>query len=86
METIIYFRRMVHLLTMLRGTMAFLHQQEFKQMDGWPACTPNISCIENLWSWVARKLGEKAKTLTEENFIRNVHEAWNSIYPTRLAA
>lgn len=72
METIGYFSRMVHLLTMLRGTMAFLHQQEFKLMDGWPACTPSIPCIENFWSWVARKLGETGKTLTVENFIQSL--------------
>ena len=66
-----------------KSTMAFIHQQEFKLMDGWPACSPDLSWIENLSSWVERKLRELAETLTEENFAQKLHETWNSI-PTSL--
>lgn len=67
-----------------KSTMAFLHQQEFKLMDGWPAFSPDLSWIENLWSWVERKLREKAEELSEENFIQKLHETWNSIPPSLL--
>ena len=46
-----------------KSTMAFLREQEFRLMDGWPSCSPDLSWIENLWSWVERELRKQSDIL-----------------------
>lgn len=66
-----------------KNTRSFMTKQKFRLMENWPACSPDLSWIENLWSWVERKLREQDDKLTEDNFLSTLQQVWNGI-PSQL--
>lgn len=47
---------------------------------GWPACSPDLNPIENLWGWLARKVyanGRQFETVSELK--EAIREAWSQI-------
>ena len=55
----------------------WLRDQDFETMK-WPAKSPDLSWIENMWGYVAKKLSQRCD-LTEENFTSELMKAWDSI-------
>ena len=58
----------------------WLREQDFQIMK-WPAKSPDLSWIENMWGYVAKQLSQRCD-LTEENFISELMKAWDSIPDT----
>lgn len=55
----------------------WLRQQDFEVMD-WPSKSPDLSWIENMWAYVAKRLSIRPG-LTPENFEQAVKEEWENI-------
>ena len=60
-----------------RVVTAWLKAQKFTVMK-WPAKSPDLSWIENLWGYVAVKLSKRTD-LTKENFMHACQDEWNNI-------
>jgi len=44
----------------------------------WPAKSPDLSWIENMWGYVAKQLSQRWD-LNEENFVSELMKSWDSI-------
>ena len=62
-----------------QSTLQFLRQQPFQLMYPWPALSPDLSWIENLWAWMEKKLRDQQHELTKENFVDTIHNIWNGM-------
>ena len=69
-----------------KATRDFLDNQppEMKVME-WPACSPDLSVIENMWGWLQQQVDELQRTevLTADNFRTHVEVIWNNM-PDRV--
>lgn len=52
-------------------------QEDFKVLQ-WPSKSPDLSWIENVWGWVAKKVNSRPG-LTPENFRQAVQEEWDNM-------
>ena len=52
-------------------------QEDFKVLD-WPAKSPDLSWIENVWGWVAKKVNNRPG-LTKQNFQNALQEEWDNM-------
>ena len=55
-----------------RKTMKWLHDNDIQVLD-WPALSPDLNPMENIWGWVVRKLYANGKQYN------NVEELWKAI-------
>ena len=60
-----------------RVVQQWLLEQDFNVMK-WPAKSPDLSWIENLWAYVTHQL-KRMKELTPQNFEHKLQEAWANI-------
>lgn len=60
-----------------RVVQQWLLEQDFNVMK-WPAKSPDLSWIENLWAYVTHQL-KRMKGLTPQNFEHKLQEAWANI-------
>ena len=57
----------------------FMQDRGISRMD-WPACSPDMNPIENIWSWIKRKIDLKSpRNLIELAEVLN--DTWNSLEP-----
>lgn len=61
-----------------KKTKDFLQTVDWETLD-WPAYSPDINPIENLWAIIKKRLG--SQTVTWENLDQKVREIWDSIEP-----
>jgi transposase len=59
------------------STMAYLTTM-VNVLDGWPAGSPDLNPIENLWDVLKMRV-EKEKPLTREGFIDVIMAAWDNL-------
>ena len=46
----------------------------------WPACSPDLNPIENVWGWMVRKLYAKGKNYGSKNDLKkSIIELWGKI-------
>lgn len=64
-------------------TMAHLTERGARVM-AWPANSPDLSWIENVWGWVDRKLRKKPLFNDVDHFKSALNAAWQSIPPAHL--
>ena len=62
-----------------RSVLRFLHEEGIEVMD-WPAQSPDLNPIENLWKMIGEKAIKKNKKNTDELW-ENLLDAWNDVTP-----
>ena len=63
-------------------SLGFMQDRGISRMD-WPACRPDMNPIENIWSWIKRKIDLKSpRNLIELADVLN--DTWNSLEPEFL--
>jgi hypothetical protein len=65
-----------------RATQQWLEQHEVQTIQ-WPAQSPDLNIIENLWDTLTRAV-TKARPATRVELIQTLHRAWNSITPEHV--
>ncbi|KAI6646362.1 hypothetical protein LOD99_9233 [Oopsacas minuta] len=55
----------------------YMEEKGIHRMD-WPACSPDLNPIENLWSWIKREIDLKSPRNLNE-LERELNEVWNSL-------
>ena len=65
----------VHTASVVRR---YFSKNKIKVLE-WPACSPDINIIENIWSIISSKMYQKWKHYTKESLIKEVQEAANKI-------
>jgi transposase len=62
-----------------RLTKSWFTQKNINLLD-WPACSPDLNPIENLWSIISRRVYENGKQFSSTNELRNaIFKAWIEI-------
>jgi transposase len=60
-------------------TNFFLHRNSINVLD-WPACSPDLNPIENIWGQLVRTLYAENKTYTTEDELKKaIRVAWNQL-------
>ena len=64
----------------------FLSQNKVETIE-WPAYSPDLNPIENLWAWIKQKLySDFAPPGSKQELINNVLEIWDTITPEMCEA
>ena len=63
----------------------WLSEQEDFDVLKWPSKSPDLSWIENVWGYIARKVNDRPN-LTRENFKEALMEEWDAMPLTKLVA
>jgi len=67
-----------------RSTQYFVAQNEINSMS-WPAQSPDINVIENVWLLLKRKLQACTGMIKSKNdLFREIHTIWTSITPAYI--
>lgn len=62
-----------------REVKSWLAQQTIELLP-WPACSPDLNIIENVWGWLARKVYEDGKQYDNENDLMGaINGAWATL-------
>lgn len=61
----------------------WLAEQQFDYIQDWPANSPDLSPIENIWGIMAQRLADRVFK-TEEQFKAAITEEWNNLDYTLL--
>ena len=65
-----------------RATVAWLDQNDVQTIQ-WPAQSPDLNLIENLWDTLGRAV-IRARPATRIQLIQELHRAWNSLTPAMV--
>jgi transposase len=63
-------------------TMRFFKENEIKVLE-WPAQSPDLNPIENLWAYMKKKLNNK-KFSTKKKLIKKLKKIWRNIKSSKL--
>jgi transposase len=67
-----------------RATSDFIAQSHIKTMS-WPAQSPDLNIIENIWLFIKRKLTNRLTSITSEGDLFNhIEDIWTSISPEHI--
>lgn len=61
-----------------RSTLAYLESRNIDLLRGWPANSPDLSPIENVWSMVQSRVNDKIVS-SRNALVKEVKKAWNAI-------
>lgn len=62
-----------------RATKDFLRDRNFEVLD-WPACSPDLNPIENLWGWLVRRVYANGKQFNSVAELQSaIRIAWGDI-------
>lgn len=60
-------------------TKQWLTRNKINSMD-WPACSPDLNPVENIWSFIVRKIYAQNKQYATVNELKNaITKAWDAI-------
>ena len=64
-----------------RSTKEFIHRNGITIMN-WPAQSPDINIIENIWLYIKRKLqGRVGRIENKDDLFHEIHTIWAAITP-----
>jgi transposase len=68
-----------------RSTLGFLRANGVEVLEGWPAYSPDLNPIENMWALLNRRVSERHPR-TAEDLLLAVRASWASIPQTDVNA
>ena len=66
-----------------KATIQKLESMGVRRMENWPARSPDLSWIENLWALVSRNVNNR-RDVTSQNFERVLREEWAKVQQPRI--
>ena len=66
-----------------KATLQKLNDMGVRVLEKWPAKSPDLSWIENLWALVSRKVNERSD-VTSDNFEQVIRQEWAKVQQPRV--
>lgn len=68
-----------------RSTKAWLEANSIATLE-WPACSPDLNPIENVWGWLVRQIYSQDKEYSSRNELKEaIERAWHELTPQMLS-